>query len=674
MAIFIDLATLSPTQGATLIGQAPGDYFGVSVAGAGDINGDGTKDMVIGAFSNDEGGEVAGAAYVIYGGQALDGLSMASLTTSQGFKITGKDAGDSLGYSVAGIGDINGDGVDDVLVGAPSAPGSDTQAGEAYVLFGSASGLADINLDLLTPSMGFEIHGALYDDRAGISLAAAGDVNGDGLDDMMVGAWLGEEGGNNSGQAYVIFGRDVDGGDPAFGTVDLAALPTSTGITIFGDWAQDQAGRSIAPLGDVNGDGIDDVIMGAEQGDNTGPNAGEAYVIFGRDTDGGDPALTNVDLSSLLPANGFVIEAADDYDFLGYSVAGAGDLNNDGINDIAVGAIYGDGGGDSSGEIYVIYGRDVAGGADAFGTIDLATLAPSDGFQINGGASDDYAAQVAGAGDLNGDGVDDLLIGAEGADGTLTYQGAAYVIYGRDLAGGAEAFTTLDLGNIADTDGLTILGETGLGGALGVGDVNGDGTNDILLGNDNNNNNASGLAYVLYGGATLLAAPPIKAKGTKANDKMTGDTGGDKLDGRAGNDTLKGLDGDDKLIGNTGNDKLFGGLGQDILSGGTGKDQFIFTDVADSPAGAPDRITDFDKKDKIVLKAIDAIPDATGNHAFLWAGTDAFSGLAGELRYEKTAKRAASVQADLDGDTLADFEIEVALVGLTKLNAADFIL
>jgi len=219
-------------------------------------------------------------------------IDLTNLTAAQGFIIQGDAAGDSAGFSVSSAGDVNGDGFDDLIIGAVSGSDGGGSAGEAYVVFGTDQGFgtADgagrkvIDLTSLTAAQGFIIQGDSAGDIAGRSVSTAGDVNGDGFDDLIVGATRGNDGGTNAGEAYVVFGTDQ-----GFGTadgagrkvIDLTTLTAAQGFIIQGDAAYDYAGRSVSSAGDVNGDGFDDLIVGAEGGDDGGDNAGEAYVIFG---------------------------------------------------------------------------------------------------------------------------------------------------------------------------------------------------------------------------------------------------------------------------------------------------------------------------------------------------------------------------------------------------------
>ncbi|MEL7029502.1 MAG: integrin alpha, partial [Pseudomonadota bacterium] len=214
----IRLTFFNESAGTQLIGANAGDRFGSAVAGAGDVNGDGVDDIIVGASADSGGG--SGAAFVFFGAQdGLDGTFLASsLNGSNGFAID--DSASSVsGLSVAGAGDVNGDGLADLLVGTGGA------TSEQYVVFGSSSGFpSTVNVDSLDGSNGFRIGGIDPSDRPGFSVGAAGDINGDGLDDILVGAPDSEANGfERAGAAYVIFGStlaidsksvcSVEGGD-----------------------------------------------------------------------------------------------------------------------------------------------------------------------------------------------------------------------------------------------------------------------------------------------------------------------------------------------------------------------------------------------------------------------------------------------------------------------------
>ncbi|WP_222872433.1 integrin alpha [Hankyongella ginsenosidimutans] len=374
----IDLTNLTPTQGFRIIGDGVGDRAGISVSNAGDVNGDGIDDLIVGADRNGAGGSYAGAAYVVYGRSGgLGNLDLTNLASADGFRIIGDAARDYAGRSVSSAGDVNGDGIDDLIVGASYNDAGGSSAGAAYVIYGRSGGLSNLDLTNLTTADGFRIIGDAVSDVAGTSVSAAGDVNGDGIDDLIVGAFLNDAGGSSAGAAYVVYGRNGGRSD-----LDLTNLTVADGFRIIGDAARDFAGTSVSSAGDVNGDGLDDLIVGATGNDAGGSEAGAAYVIYGRS--GG---RSDLDLTTLTAADGFRIIGDNSYDLVGESVSNAGDVNGDGIDDLIVGARNNDAGGTYAGAAYVIYGRN--GGRSA---LDLTTLTAADGFRILGDAANDLRA------------------------------------------------------------------------------------------------------------------------------------------------------------------------------------------------------------------------------------------------------------------------------------------
>ncbi|MBI5285819.1 MAG: FG-GAP repeat protein, partial [Chloroflexi bacterium] len=297
----IDLNTTS--AGLTAYGDDTSDSSGRVVA-AGDINGDGTDDLIIGAYSADPaGGAGAGETYVIYGGPALP-AAIDLNSTSAGLTVYGDDTGDSSGYSVA-AGDINGDGTDDLIIGAPGAdPAGGADAGETYVIYGGPALPATI--DLNATAAGLTVYGDDAGDLSGYSVAAR-DINGNGTDDLIIGASGADPaGGAGAGETYVIYG-----GLALPATIDLNA--SAAGLTVYGDDAGDASGYSVA-AGDINGNGTGDLIIGAYTADPAGgAGAGETYVIYG------GPALpAAIDLNST--SAGLTVYGDDTGDSSGYSV------------------------------------------------------------------------------------------------------------------------------------------------------------------------------------------------------------------------------------------------------------------------------------------------------------------------------------------------------------------
>jgi hypothetical protein len=218
-------------------GGAAGDLLGYSIASAGDVNGDGHADLIVGARdAGNNGRPNSGSAYVVYGGPSLKSLDLHSLSTAAGFRIDGAAQGDRAGYSVAGAGDVNGDGYADVIVGAPNtdnaashdpsclSAGNACNSGSVYVIYGQQAptnvDLAAIKTGSAQANRGIEIDGAAAGDQAGYSVAGLGSVNGDGYDDIIVGA----PGHSGTGSAYVIYGQATDPDDVNLAT-DLSTTP-----------------------------------------------------------------------------------------------------------------------------------------------------------------------------------------------------------------------------------------------------------------------------------------------------------------------------------------------------------------------------------------------------------------------------------------------------------------
>lgn len=241
-------------------GEENGDYAASSVAGAGDVDGDGYDDMLVGADYNDDAGSSAGAAYLLLGG-----ASPGSGSLSDALEFTGEAAGDHAGCSVAGAGDVDADGYADFLVGAYLNDDGGTSAGAAYLVLGS-TGLTSGTLGDATAAY----DGAAAGDEAGGSVAGAGDVDGDGADDLLVGADANDSGASGAGAAWLVFG-----------SASPASLLLSDAAQFAGEAADDSAGVGVAGAGDFDGDGRADVLIGADENDDGGTEAGAAYLVLG---------------------------------------------------------------------------------------------------------------------------------------------------------------------------------------------------------------------------------------------------------------------------------------------------------------------------------------------------------------------------------------------------------
>ncbi|WP_413171701.1 beta strand repeat-containing protein [Anabaena azotica] len=407
----INLSDLNGSNGFAINGMTSYDSSGSAVSSAGDVNGDGLDDLIIGAFRAEPNGGDSGQSYVVFGNAAPE----LDLNDSNGFVINGVTAGDYSGWSVSSAGDVNGDGFDDLIIGALGADPNGNNSGQSYVVFGNSGGLTStLNLSDLDGSNGFVINGITTFDFSGHSVSSVGDVNGDGFDDLIIGAYAADPNGSYSGQSYVVFGKS-GGFTSSFNLLDLNG---SNGFVINGIKANDYSGWSVSSAGDVNGDGFDDLIIGAYAADPNGSKSGQSYVVFGKS--GGFTSTLN--LSDLNGSNGFVINGITAFDNSGWSVSSAGDVNGDGFDDLIIGAFAADPNGSYSGQSYVVFGK--SGGFTS--TLNLSDLNGSNGFVINGITAYDYSGwSVSSAGDVNGDGFDDLIIGAYAAGPMVATLGKA---------------------------------------------------------------------------------------------------------------------------------------------------------------------------------------------------------------------------------------------------------
>lgn len=351
--VYIYLSGSGPDDVPDLVltGEAQQDFFGYPVARAGDVNGDGFGDLVVGAPLNDAGGVDAGRAYLYLGGPVPD--------DTPDVVMTGFEAGSQFGLGAGAAGDVDGDGFDDLLVGAPSSDAGGANAGRAYLFRGRAipDGIAEA---VFTGQPGDELG----------TFVTGGDMNGDGFADVALGAPA--NGAGTPGRAYVYFGG--------------VSADTAADLVLLGEGEGDRFGQSVALDGDTNGDGHADLVVGANQ---SSPDPGALYVFFG----GGWPdAVPDV-----------VMRGESGGDDFGLTVAYAGDLNDDGFADVVTGAPDSGAGGSQAGRVYVYYGGD---GMDARADVVLT-----------GDNGDKLGTWAGGAGDVTGDGIDDLLTGSNGHAG-----------------------------------------------------------------------------------------------------------------------------------------------------------------------------------------------------------------------------------------------------------------
>jgi hypothetical protein len=497
-----------------------------------DANGDNVYDIVVRASDGVNASEQNVAVTVT---NAVENIDLTFLAPSQGFIIQGDAADDLTGRSVSSAGDINGDGYTDLVLGALGAVADDggRDAGEAYVIFGSASGFGTtvggrqvIDLTNLTSSQGFIIQGDEALDQAGYSVSSAGDVNGDGFDDIIVGAPFGNDAGDRTGEAYVLFGS---ASGYATGSIDLTSLMPWQGFIIQGDSSQNFAGLRVASVGDLNGDGFSDMaILAHGRSTISAPysqgNAAAVYIVFGSASGFGTEDETGrfvLDLEMIGPSEGFIARGENlSVGASNFYVSGAGDINGDGFDDFVVSSRVGTYGGDYTSEAYVVFGTSVGFGAlDENGRLsfDLINLHTTKGFVVKGKVGyDSMGFSATSAGDVNGDGFDDLLVAATYTGAGIAYTGEAYLIFGSSSGFGsvdAQGASSIDLTTLRPSDGFVLRSDpTSVAGhhVSAAGDFNGDGYDDLLLlatlFDDTNEQEGfrtfDGSAYILFGDAS----------------------------------------------------------------------------------------------------------------------------------------------------------------------------
>ena len=468
----VDLNDVGGSVHGFVIQGGPSDSgAGASVRGAGDINGDGHADILVATSQ--------ARTYLVFGKEDSNTIELADVAMGVGgFAIDGEVSGE-----ICSAGDVNGDGLADLVFGLPHAV---DEAGRSYVVFGKTDVGAVQLVDVLNGLGGFVLEGEPQS-QAG-AVAGGGDVNGDGLDDIIVGARLA---GSAAGRSYVVFGKSGD-----TGPVLLADLfDGHGGYTIDGEIAYDEA-ATVSGAGDVNGDGLDDILIGAPLSNATAWRAGRGYVVFGKED------TSRVALSAVASGTGgFVVNAEEQADAgTGISVGAARDVNGDGLDDVALTA-FGIGWGPNSlpgGRTYVVFGKASTQALDL-----SAIVAGTAGFAVNGVPAEIGALSIGsarGGGDVNGDGLGDIIVGAQAYDLAGTGYGA-YVVFGKTDTASVE-LADLQLG----ARGIVLEGE---GGSLAAssasieGDVNGDGMSDILVGDPSRDGGLGGV-YVVFGFSPVL--------------------------------------------------------------------------------------------------------------------------------------------------------------------------
>ncbi|MCC7140760.1 MAG: FG-GAP repeat protein [Candidatus Eisenbacteria bacterium] len=470
-----------PPNGAnrTLLGPQAGCEFGAAVAGAGDVNNDGFRDLLIGAPGWTNGQAAEGAAFIVLG--AAGGVE-----TDTSWQVESNVAGARFGSVVSGAGDVNGDGFDDVLVGSARFSNGQSSEGKAFLYLGSASGLAT------TPAWQFESDQASA--NLGVALSAAGDVNCDGYADFLVGASRFDNGNTDEGRAYLFFGSptpisttpartyEVNEDGASFGTAlgtagdvngdgyadfaiggtgidaggvsrgrvllylgGIGSAPTSPSFTFSGTQDQSGFGGAVAAAGDLNGDGFSELLIAAEQFDTGIANAGSVFFFRGA---AGPPSL-NAAWGEFGPQNGSQFGASLDV---------IGDVNADGFDDLLVGAPKAVQSGRRDGQVFLYRGSETGLSVAANATFQSPVTTDA-GFG--------YGDRVSAAGDVNADGFDDFLI-ADYNDESGGFGGRVQLWFG------ASGAPTQQKAFRGDPDEL-------LGGQIDHGDFDGDGFSDVVI-------------------------------------------------------------------------------------------------------------------------------------------------------------------------------------------------
>jgi hypothetical protein len=458
-------------SGDQIYGGAP-----ASIVDVGDVDGDGLEDLLVGVPSwcnctYDTGWEdgVDGMVAYLRGAGLLADVTDTSFTLRADVSLTSsRSSSERAGTQVGGLGDLNTDGYDDVFITAPETNYSTlTDAGVVYVRLGASA----ITSSSLSSGATLTLRGEATGDRFGSAAANIGDLTGDGLNELVVGARYDDDGGSDAGVVTVFSGAKL-----GRWTGNVSASKAT--VKIVGSTSNDHVGSSLGNAGDIDGDGVDDLLIGAPGHDGGASGAGAVAVFLGGGALAGASGSLSFDDAELLvlgaAANDQLGAAASDQ--LGSALSTAGDVDGDGLDDVLIGAPDVDLGGASAGAAYLL----LASGAVLGGASATASVSDADVILVGEATGDEAGFSVGSAGDLDGDGQAELLVGAPYNSSAASYAGAVYVLYGDTLTTASGAF---DLGG-ADArvvgGSYDNVGKSLLGGV----DASGDGVPDLLVGGD----------------------------------------------------------------------------------------------------------------------------------------------------------------------------------------------
>jgi Ca2+-binding RTX toxin-like protein len=620
----VNLFNLNGSNGFILDGQDANDSLGSALSNVGDINGDKIDDLVIGAanagnilnseFANGDSDQ-RGEVYLVFGSKS--GFN-SRFSVKERLTISGTGLEDNLGTAVSSAGDLNGDGINDLILGAANAStsGEYTQEGQAYVLFGRQGGFGDqVDLNSLNGKNGFSLAGINSGDGLGNALSA-GDFNGDGISDLLVGA---SNAGKGKGEVYLIFGDR--NGFPS--QVNLANLSSSAGMKITGLRSEDLLGGAVSSGGDLNSDGADDLVVSAPGVDlgNRDTKEGTTYVIYGipknpikRGTPYSDRLTGNSQNNEIFGDSGDdTITGEDGNDSLSGEVGGDSLLGGNGTDSLN--------GGDNNDTLLGGTGDDTL-----FGGNNQDRLLGEEGNDRLVGGTDNDSLEGGGGNDTlfgadpNNFGVQlneqDTLVGGAGTD--LFILGDKNQVYYDDR--NAQTEGAADYGLISDfnpaQDKIQLKGDRSLYSLSFYNDAQGTTLASIfyrqpgatpervgIIKNVSSSLTLSNSAFIflpnesafnIIGGATSYND---RLSGGVLNDQISGNSGDDTLSGGDGNDSLSGEVGGDSLLGDSGNDTLnggnnndtlFGAAGNDVLDGGNNQDRLVGDDGEDLLLGGTD--------------------------------------------------------------------------------------
>ncbi|MBO6534900.1 MAG: FG-GAP repeat protein [Balneolaceae bacterium] len=483
-----------------LYGMLFDDGFSSTQAGeaiaSGDINGDGYDDLIIGAKQYDS---YRGKVVVIFGSDstfaATTGIS--TLDGTNGFQMDGPKATSFFGDAVAS-GDINGDGFDDIIIGAHVKA-------EAYVVYGKSSGFsATFDVTTLDGSNGFKLYNTNYG-NAGFAVSS-GDINGDGYADVVVSTPY-----DSNGSVTTIFGKY----DAFADSIDIRTLDGSVGFNVRGINSLQKIAKSVS-TGDINGDGYDDLIIDRPDQNSGSVDSSFVYIVFGK----ANGFSGDIYLSTLTESEGFKISVFSQPSSSNDVHVSTGDVNGDGYDDIIFGIVHGNVT-DLENNVYVVYGKSMM----ATNNIQVSDLNGSNGFVVDAEFVNDNFGAGLSSDDINGDGYDEVVIGAnfvKNTDGDK-YPGKVYVVNG-----GSSLSATIDASQLNGINGFSINGYetalyTNLGASLATGDFNGDGYPDIFMGAPAISGSKRAFVFTNTSQQTITGDEGFRMLGTHASGKVFGD-------------------------------------------------------------------------------------------------------------------------------------------------------